>query len=88
MLPEFSRSCRIDNQHAFVFAGQCNYDIIFGLDFLCKIGMKHIFDLGSMTAFDITIKINFGGYTNELADESIGGKTVMDVDRNQSPYCI
>jgi hypothetical protein len=57
MLPKFSRSCHIDNQHAFVFAGQCNYDIIFGQDFLCKIGMKHDFDLGSMTALDIIIEM-------------------------------
>jgi hypothetical protein len=28
---------------------------------------------------------NFGGYNNELADESDGGETVMDMDRNPSP---
>jgi hypothetical protein len=28
---------------------------------------------------------NFGGYSNELADESGGGETVVDVDKNQSP---
>jgi hypothetical protein len=47
----------VDNQHAFIFAGQCDDNIIFGHNFLCKIGMKHNFDIGSMTAFDITIEM-------------------------------
>jgi hypothetical protein len=54
ILPEYSRSCRIDEQHAFVFSGSCDYDIIFGHDFLRKVGMVADFKLGTMTAFDIT----------------------------------
>jgi hypothetical protein len=57
ILPEFSLVCHIDEQHAFVFAGPCDYNIIFGCDFLCKIGMKALFDLGTVTAFDITIEM-------------------------------
>mgnify|MGYP000114034173 CR=1 FL=1 len=65
ILPEFSRSCEVENQHAFVFNGRCDYDIIFGRNFLQKIGMKHDFDIGSMTAFDITISMKQKSfYTN------------------------
>jgi hypothetical protein len=31
---------------------------------------------------------NVGSYNNELADESDGGETVVDVNRNQSPYLL
>lgn len=34
LLPKFSRSARVDEQHAYAFAGKCDYDIIFGRDFL------------------------------------------------------
>jgi hypothetical protein len=40
VLPEFSRSSCVGFQSAFVFKGQCNYDIIFGQDFLRKIGIS------------------------------------------------
>jgi hypothetical protein len=26
VLPEFSRSCRVDEQHVFVFSGPCDYE--------------------------------------------------------------
>jgi hypothetical protein len=58
----------VDHQHAFIFVGQCNYDIIFGCGILRKIGMKHDFDIGSMTAFNITIAMKQKSfYTNLLA---------------------
>jgi hypothetical protein len=57
ILHEFSQSCCIDSQHAFILTGQCNHDIIFDRDCLRKIGMKHDFDTGNMTAFDITIDL-------------------------------
>jgi hypothetical protein len=56
ILPKFSQSCRSDSQHAFGFSGQCDYNIIFGHDFLQKNGMNHDFDTSNMTAFNITIK--------------------------------
>jgi hypothetical protein len=65
VLPKFSRSCGVDNQHAFVFAGKCNYYIIFGRNFLRKIGMKHDFNIGSMTAFDITIPMKQRNFYND-----------------------
>jgi hypothetical protein len=36
------------------FKGQCDYDVIFGRDFLGKIGMSQDYNQGTMTAFDIT----------------------------------
>jgi hypothetical protein len=67
LLPKFSCSCRVDNQHTFVFAGQCNYDIIFGRNLLRKIGLKHDFDIGLMTAFDVTIEMKQKSfYTNSF----------------------
>jgi hypothetical protein len=68
LLPKFSQSCCIDSQHTFVFTGQCNYDIIFCCDFLQKIGMKHGFDTGNMTAFNITIEMKQKSfYSNPFA---------------------
>jgi hypothetical protein len=68
IIPEFSHSCCIDEQHAFVFAGPCDYDIIFGRNFLRKIGMKVDFDLGTTAAFDITIKMKHKSfYTNPFS---------------------
>jgi hypothetical protein len=68
ILPEFSCSCCIDEQHAFIFSGSCNYDIIFGRDFLCKVGMKCDFILGTMTAFDITTTMKHKSfYTNPFS---------------------
>jgi hypothetical protein len=37
IIPEFSCSSCVDNQLAFVFQGQCDYDIIFGQDFLWEL---------------------------------------------------
>jgi hypothetical protein len=54
---EFSHSCQVNQQHAFIVDGSCDYDIVFGQDFLQKIGMKQDFNLGTMTAFDITLKM-------------------------------
>jgi hypothetical protein len=68
ILPEFSCSCRIDEQRAFVFSGSCDYDIIFGRDFLRKVGMITDFKLGTMTAFDITTPMKHKSfYTNPFS---------------------
>jgi hypothetical protein len=66
VLPKFSRSCRGDDQHAFVFAGKCDYNIIFGRNFLRKIGMKDDFDIASTTVFDITISMKQKSFYNNL----------------------
>ena len=44
ILPEFEKNLQIDSQSALVFSGESRYDIIFGQDFLSKIGMIIDFD--------------------------------------------
>jgi hypothetical protein len=57
----------VNQQHTFVFNGSCDYDIIFGQDFLRKIGMKQDFDSGVMTAFNITVEMKHKSfYSNPL----------------------
>jgi hypothetical protein len=43
ILPEFSRSNKIDKQWAYVFDSDSHYDIIYGRDFLLKIGLDTCF---------------------------------------------
>jgi hypothetical protein len=43
VLPEFSRTKRIDEQWALIFDSDSQYDIIFGRDFLLKIGLDTCF---------------------------------------------
>ena len=43
VLPEFSRSNKIDEQWAYVFDSDSHYDIIYGRDFLLKIGLDTCF---------------------------------------------
>lgn len=68
VLPEFSRSSHANSQAAFFFKGQCNYDNIFGRDFLQKIGMSQDYDNGTMTAFNITTSMKPKSfYTNPFS---------------------
>ena len=39
-LPEFNKNMNIEEHKALVFDANCRYDIIFGSDFLTKVGMK------------------------------------------------
>ena len=43
VLPEFSRQKHIDGQWAFVFDAPSQYDVVFGRDFLLKIGLDTCF---------------------------------------------
>jgi hypothetical protein len=43
VLPEFSRSKKIDQQRAYVFDSDSHYDIVFGRDFLINIGLDTCF---------------------------------------------
>ena len=54
-LPEFDKARRIDSQNALVFDGKSRYDIIFGADFLTKIGMKIDYANKSMDWFENSI---------------------------------
>ena len=43
-LPEFNKNMSIESNNALVFDTPCRYDIIFGTDFLNKVGMKINFE--------------------------------------------
>jgi hypothetical protein len=67
ILPKFSHSCCVNQQHAFIFDGSCDYNIVLGQDFLQTIGMEQDFNLGMMTAFDITLEMKHKSfYSNAL----------------------
>ena len=51
-LPEFDKNRRIAETRALVFDKECRYDIIFGADFLTRIGVKFNFDEGTMEWFE------------------------------------
>jgi len=52
-LPEFDKSCNIDQQKALVFQSKtCKYDDILGADFLIKTGIDGIYSTGTMEWFD------------------------------------
>ncbi len=38
-LPEFKKNCLVEEQKAFIFDGQCKYDVVFEADFLSKTGI-------------------------------------------------
>ena len=56
-LPEFDKNCKISQQKALVFDKECRYDIIFGADFLTKIGMIIDYRTGNMDWYGNTIKM-------------------------------
>ena len=39
MLPEFDRSLKVEQHYAYVFNGQCKYDVVLGRDFLGPAGI-------------------------------------------------
>jgi len=47
-LPKFDKNRRIEEQKALVFDTTCRYDIIFGTDFLSKIGININYETGFM----------------------------------------
>lgn len=55
VLPEFDRNKKIDYQGAYVFGGECRYDVILGQDFLSKVGMKFDFSKNTITWEDVEV---------------------------------
>ena len=55
VLPEFDRNKKIDYQGAYVFGGECRYDVILGRDFLSKVGMKFDFSKNTITWEDVEV---------------------------------
>ena len=52
-LPEFDKNRHVDQQRALIFDNdKCKYDVIFGTNFLSKVGIKLDYETGEMTWFD------------------------------------
>ena len=54
-LPEFDRNKKIDGQGAFVFGGDCNYDVILGRDFLMNAGIDIRFADNKIQWMNLTV---------------------------------
>ncbi len=55
-LPEFDRNTKIDDQGAYVFNGDCQYDVIFDRDFLSKINIDIPFTNKTMQWMNVTVE--------------------------------
>ena len=65
-LPEFDKNRKISTQKALIFDGPCKYDIIFGADFLTKIGMVIDYRRGEVEWYGNNIKMREPwGLTNQ-----------------------
>jgi hypothetical protein len=51
-LPEFNKNCLVEEPKALVFDGQYKYNVIFGADFLTKIGIDIKYSSGNIEWFD------------------------------------
>ena len=57
-LPECDKSCQISQQKILVFEhDDCKYDIIFGTNFLYKVGTKLNYDQGIKECYDATFPL-------------------------------
>ena len=56
-LPEFNKNCTIDEQKALVFEKKCQYDIIFGSDFLSKTRIDINYSSKTMDWFENTLQL-------------------------------
>ena len=65
-LPEFDKNRKVSEQKALIFNNECRYDIIFGADFLTKIGMVLDYRTGKMNWYGNSIKMREPwGLTNQ-----------------------
>jgi len=56
-LPEFDKNRRIEEQKALVFDAPCRYDIIFGTDFLTKVGININYETGFMEWYECILPL-------------------------------
>ena len=56
-LPEFDRNKKIDLQGAYVFGGECAYDVILGRDFLTNAGIDIRFADNKITWMNLTVEM-------------------------------
>ena len=64
-LPEFDKSCIIDEQKAIIFDAPCQYDIIVGGDFLKKAGINLMYETGMIEWMGISIPMRVPFETDE-----------------------
>ncbi len=86
VLPEFSRSKKIDEQWAYVFDSDSHYDIVFGRDFLLNIGLDTCFSTKTTKWMDKEISMKSSRFWDDshamylalLVDDDKNGKSLED----------
>ena len=86
-LPEFDRNKKIDRQGAFVFSGDCSYDVILGRDFLKNAGIDIRFADNKIVWMNLSIDMKHTGEKNSIQtsqdnvdddDQDIFTTTILD----------
>jgi len=86
-LPEFDRNKKIDRQGAFVFSGDCSYDVILGRDFLKNAGIDIRFADNKIVWMNLSIDMKHAGEKNSIQtsqdnvdddDQDIFTTTILD----------
>ena len=71
MLPEFDRSLKVEQHHAYVFNTPCKYDLILGRDFLGPAGINLDFLSHTMQWCNRTVSMKKPSFTNaQMYDDS------------------
>jgi hypothetical protein len=87
VLPEFSRSKRIDGQWAFVFDAPWQYDIVFGRDFLLKIGLDTGFSTQTTNWLDIKLPMKKSGFWNAPVSMYLALEQHVEEHENEEAEC-
>lgn len=103
VLPKFDRNKKIDGQGAFIFGGDCPYDLILGRDFLRKAGMKFDFERNTVTWMDVEVQMCYANgkiydrvldgadatYEQDPLEQADGFTTILDTeDESHSPEVV
>jgi transposase InsO family protein len=78
-LPEFDRNKRIDQQGAFVFTGDCAYDVILGRDFLMNAGIDIRFADNKIVWMNLSIDMKHVDGKNSI---QAGQDYIDDIDQD------
>ncbi len=93
-LPEFDRNKKIDQQGAFVFTGECIYDVILGRDFLVSTGIDIQFADSKIQWMNITVDLkenvhnqqrvfHIGQNNAKAPDHDVFTTTILDANIKQ-----
>jgi len=83
-LPELDRNKSIAEQGAYVFHGECNYDIILGRDFLDQIGLTIDFELAEIRWMGRSISME--GASTQQRTQTENSSLSEDADDNVQTY--